>query len=581
MRKILIAIFIKIILLSIFTLTVFADIDGNIDSGGGGMTDGTNVNSWSPGNDGVRITVVDANDGSPISTPIDITNREPPVNLIHFGKVCKTNYNNGFALNPKSSSYYCIQPIRSIPKIVTTNGRNNISEIRSYFTDEQVVRSISSYVDMDFDTLISGNYKLLLEPLAFFKYQGQMFLCTATEAALYDQIVGGHLRSVLGNLTNRNLPLAMFLETDDLGYSAWSGTTSGYVDSSAVVTSLGIGIVKFTDDESGKPSIPENMPSSYDYVYRTDTDVITSVTVSGGQSDPKNPTTVSFNIEGRTYNVSNVYYPEGDSQLVWVKWHTPRTPKNIVINVSVKGPGSPEKATINCKIEDLNQNPPPNPTADDRNDSFTQSSIPTRAERTSASWSVWKPKWHKHMVDNGHYTTRYWQDSNGNWHSKDIWISKWEDEGWWEFDSLNYYADISANMSIKCDSKNPTANGKTMKSGYGINQNVSASYHTNNRSAVTRPQNAVSYFPEFNYENYWRLLDRIGSGFEFKQNKYSTYKNRTHFTPIWFPDGDYTVNTWVIDCWTPDGMLSVNLSDSLYIDGNLWDDWHIGPQKND
>ena len=62
----------------------------------------------------------------------------------------------------------------------------------------------------------------------------------------------------------------------------------------------------------------------FDYEYRVDTDVITSVEVSGGQSDPDNPVTVQFVIEGSTYTVSNVYYPDGDSQLVWVKWHTPR-----------------------------------------------------------------------------------------------------------------------------------------------------------------------------------------------------------------------------------------------------------------
>ena len=50
-----------------------------------------------------------------------------------------------------------------------------------------------------------------------------------------------------------------------------------------------------------------------------------SITVSGGQSDPDNPTTVSFSIGGRTYNVGNVYYPDGDSQLAWVKWTTPAT----------------------------------------------------------------------------------------------------------------------------------------------------------------------------------------------------------------------------------------------------------------
>lgn len=72
----------------------------------------------------------------------------------------------------------------------------------------------------------------------------------------------------------------------------------------------------------------------------------------------------------------------------------------------------------------------------------------------------------------------------------------------------------------------------------------------------TDVQNAVTYFPEF---------------------KYSTYDNRTHFTPVWYPNGTYKVYTWVMDCWTPAGMLSVNKTDSLTIKGNVYDDWHIAP----
>ena len=43
-----------------------------------------------------------------------------------------------------------------------------------------------------------------------------------------------------------------------------------------------------------------------DYEYRVDTDVITAVTVSGGQSDPDNSVTVTFSILGRSYKVENV-----------------------------------------------------------------------------------------------------------------------------------------------------------------------------------------------------------------------------------------------------------------------------------
>ncbi len=56
--------------------TAFAEGgNGNIDGGGGSMGQGTSSNFWNPGNDGVRITVVDADSGNAISSPIDFTNR--------------------------------------------------------------------------------------------------------------------------------------------------------------------------------------------------------------------------------------------------------------------------------------------------------------------------------------------------------------------------------------------------------------------------------------------------------------------------------------------------------------------------
>jgi hypothetical protein len=288
--------------------------------------------------------------------------------------------------------------------------------------------------------------------------------------------------------------------------------------------------------------------------------------VSGGQSDPNKPARVTFYIKGIAYNVGNVYYPSGDSQLAWVRWTTPDTPQDMVITVSVSGSGSAQ-GTINVKIVDLDKNPPPNPVADDRNDAFTYAAVPNRPQNTSASWGVWRPWWYYYWV----------------WHKTGDDDGYWCDHGWWEFDFDRYSASLSASMSIKPDDHNPTASGRIMKSGYGINQTVTANVSSTQSSAVTPAQNAVSYFPEFRYEQFWRLLDRSQSGsssqYQFKRNSYSTYRNRTHFTPIWMPDGGYTVNTWLIDSWTPVGMLSMNLTDSLTIRGSLWDDWHVAPLK--
>lgn len=548
----------------ILPITAFADTggSGNIDGGGGGMGSGNSDNKWSGGDEGVRITVVRADDHSVVTTPFDFTNKTPSAGMYHFGKVSKLQYSNGAALSPVQGGYTYKNPGQTMPRIISTDGKNNIEAIKRYFCSEYVVKRIAEVTGMNYDILIGGEYKILLEPIAYYKFEGVIIATTATEAAMYDEQVSGLLRSRMQSLTHKNLPLAMFLETGDLGYPAWGGSKSSAASNADIKSSLGLGIVRFTE----KPEEPQI--DAYDYEYRTNTDVITAVRVSGGQSDPDRPTRVSFNISGQTYNVGNVYYPSGDSQLAWVRWKTPDTEHNMVIHVSVSGPGSTAKTSLNVKIVDLNKNPPPNPVADDRNDSYHDTAVPSRAVKSSASWSVWRPWWQEYWVWHSDY------DDEGNDNGY------WCDHGWWEFDLDRYSASLTSAMSIKCDDKNPTASGRRMKSGYGINQTVTGSISSNQSSAVTQPQNAVSYFPEFGYETYWRLLERIGSGrFEFQNNHYSTYKNRTHFSPIWMPDGAYTVNTWLIDGWTPDGMLSANLTDSLTIRGNLWQDWHISPKK--
>lgn len=391
------------LLLCVFSpMTAYATGEGNIDGGGGSMGDATSHGSWNPGNEGVRVTVVRASDHAVVTTPIDLTNKAPAASIYHFGKVSKIQYNGGTGLSPVKGGYTCIKPTQAIPRIISTNGINNIEAIKSYFTDEQVIRAIASYSGMDFDTLIGGEYKLLLEPIAYYKFEGVMIATTATEAALYDETVGGQLRRWMGSLTAKNLPLAMFLETPDLGYPAWSGATNKNVSNADIKSSLGLGIVRF--EEQPEPPVI----TTYDYIYRVNTEVVTAVDVSGGQSDPDRPARVQFTIGGRTYNVGNVYYPSGDSQLAWVRWTTPSTPQDMTITVRVSGPGSAQ-GTINCQIVDLDKNPPPNPVADDRNDSFSSVPVPNREQKTSTYWTIWRPWWRA-----------YW-----------VWHSDGDGGGWW------------------------------------------------------------------------------------------------------------------------------------------------------
>lgn len=552
-------------------VTAFAEGEGNMAGGGGSFGDRLEQNFWHTGDDGVRVTIVGAEDGSAATTPIDLTNTTPSDIVIHFNKTCKSSYRGGSPLVPNTSTYVYYNPAQMLPRIITS-GTPDIEQIKGYFTDEQILRGICEATGFDYNTLVGGDYKLLVEPLAYVTFQGVRTAMTATEAALYNRLLGGTMSQKMPSLSHKNLPLAIFLETSDLGFSAWTGSLTERVSDEDIIASLGVGIVRFTGETT-----PE--AEAVDYVYRVDTDVITAVTISGGRSDPDHPVNVRFEIDGTTYKVSNVYYPKDSSQLAWVKWHTPSTPRIITINISASGDGIPGKTSLKAKVVDLDGNDPPNPTANDRNNRYNARNavVPSNEENTSANWSVWVPSWHADWKwasdEHGSDCPENCATSHGHWY----------DDGWWVFNQSYYSASMTGSMELITDEKSPTATASTIKSGYGVNISVTTNTTSNNTRVVVGSQTAVSYFPEFYYKTYWRLLERDVSGlettYEFKPNPFSTYNRRTHFTPVWMKDGTYKVYTYVMDCWTPGGMLSMNLTDSVTISGDLWKDWHIAPKN--
>lgn len=552
-----------LLILGICPMSALADTggSGNVDGGGGSMGQGTSQNSWNPGMDGVRVTVIYSETQKPASASIDLTSKTPAIK-IHFGKVSKIQYRDGSSISPTTSSYVYYNPAITMPRIISTgSSKASIEAIKKYFCDEIIVRYIAELTGISYDDLITEKYKLLLEPIAYFKHNGVMYAMTAHEAALYDNQTGGALRRTMTSLTHKNLPLAMYLEYSDLGFAAYSGPTNKTCSNDTIIAYLGMGIVRF---EEQPPEQPE--PTDYDYEYRVDTDVITPVTLyAGSEINPDGPATVTFTIKGSTYRMNNIVIPEGDSQLAWVKWHTPSEPQDITITVRTNR-GTLSQTTIKAKVVDLSGNDPPDPKATDTAGSWRSSGVPSREEKSYAAWSVWWAQWHPYWV----------------WHSTGDDDGYWVDEGWYDFFRDNYSASMTATTRIEPDEKVPTAAGNTMKSGYGVSNTVTATVSTSApMSHYTYGQTAVSYFPEFNYTTYWRLLDRLSSGktarFQFAENIYSTYKQRVHFSPVWFPDGSYTVNTHVMDIWTPAGMLCANLTDSVTISGSLYDDWHIAP----
>ena len=593
MKKFIVLVLTAVMLFSI-SICAFAVGEGNVDNGGGGMGAGTSTNKWVPGEEGVRVTVIRASDGAQVSQSFDMTNINLRSNVYTFGIYSKLRYRNGeVSLVLEAADYTVIRPTISMPRIISSGSSSaSIDEIKRYFCSEYAVQLVANTTGIEYDTLINGQYKILIEPVAYFLFNGNYFAMSAHQAALYDQMLSGGLRSKMVSLTHKNLPLAMFLERAELGYPAWTGTTTKNVSNDTIINYLGLGVVHFTEEPIPEESIetpdPEDddwwfgfcwlygtgngNPSGPQYAYRTDTDVITSIRVTADQEyNPDNPLSARFVIDGNNYLVEDIVIPEDESQIVWVKWHTPDEPGEVTIRVTVGG----RTRTARAVIEEIVDNEPPDPKANDRNDLFQMPNVPVQTETETLSWGVWSASWHEYWewIPNWEWTGTHWVD-NG----------QWVDNGWYDFTFNRYHATLDANQSITPNSKVPTSSGNRMKSGYGFDTSLECRIDTNAPvRAYTQAQTTQMFFPEFEYSTYFRVLDRnvqsYRSTFQFKENRYSTYKSRSHFTPVWFPDGDYKTYTMVYDAWTPAGMLRVNKTASLNLVGNLFEDWHIAPKN--
>lgn len=569
----------------------------------------------------------------------------------------KIEYQQGQSLSPiKITQYITDNP----PLIPITNG-GNITSVKSYFGDtatlnmllnnyatqlgiakEALVSNITFTIDgktkkypveeilpVKFDGIYQNKvpWLIIYEPviISYLKDRTSILAFTATEYALaqklgYFNFKSGSDGQYIAGMTHSDLPNSIFLEESWFGFPVKSALPDNvHWSEDRIISGGGWGMRML---KANSMEVIEN-DTQYGYEYRVDTDVITSVRIYASaditpddrhkseeayNNPKKNTATIIMSANGYSKS-TEVVIPSGGSELVWLKWHTPSLPGIVEINVSVTGnsaakiDGTSRSAKLIGKVVDLSKNPPPNPTANDRNDNFTVPSLPQKSDKTIANWGVyschWIPNWvwHPKWEWESNWVKKYYtynhsggckEDGSCPGHRRSRWVDQgkwvdnghWVDEGHWEYDYTSYYASLSASMKLSPDSKVPTFIGDTMKSGYGVIADVDSSTNTNAPSShITYAQNVITYFPEFDYDTYWRVLDRIGYGnFKFEENKYSTYNSRVHFSPIWYPDGKYTVYAELIDLWTPDGMLRINLNDHVNIQGNLYEDWHIGPK---
>jgi hypothetical protein len=315
--------------------------------------------------------------------------------------------------------------------------------------------------------------------------------------------------------------------------------------------------------------------------YRTNTDVITSVIVTNSGSDitPETGGSVTFSIPGITTQAKSFVLPAGGSEPVWFRWHTPSTPGNITATVNINAGPSSTTLTPTFNIYTLQEKTPPDPKGTDKPDAYFQYSFPPNlATTTSASWTTY-------AAHQEQRSGQIWNDSEKKYDTYTYQV--------WVFTTNSYSASLSAVLKATPDSYNPTAIQSyglwTVKSGYGINESVTTSISSNDTGAVTGVQNVIGYYPEFMYNDtgysfggYNRVFEMLSGGlnsaFDLKPNVYSEHTSHVHFLPVWFRDGDYTPEVFYFDAWTPAGMLSGCATDTVHVNGSVYDDYHVYPK---
>lgn len=293
--------------------------------------------------------------------------------------------------------------------------------------------------------------------------------------------------------------------------------------------------------------------------YREGVTVISSFQVINKSEEdeftPDENVTVKFKVteDGRqiySETKTGIALPAGEDNLVYFKWTVPSGLDGASVKASAEvsvGDLSMDKTSMNVDTEETpNYQTPDTQYVRSKPDDWRTPTVPSQ-DYESASWKEW-------VYEGG------------------------------RFKEKSYQLSTSSSLTLTPDSGSPSSGATTIKSGYGFGLKwvpvVESTGSTNATAAMyTQAQTAYARFPEFQYafaSARCRHLEKVSNYFTFYKNA-PAENDRLHFTPLWYPNGDYTVCVYGYDIWTPVGMLTINdTSGHLTISGSLYDDYVIG-----
>ena len=294
--------------------------------------------------------------------------------------------------------------------------------------------------------------------------------------------------------------------------------------------------------------------------YRENTDVVSSfwlVNISGSNYTPSTGAKVVYGVYNQSGQIiagenQPFIVPNNDKNLSFFKWNVPDgyAGKTVTIKAHILE-GSHQYNHIERRYEIASFDNCKTPDTDYKEKAPNGFTVPTvpNSTTTNARWWQW-------VYQNGTYVKK-------------------------EFAVTNTINNVMASAP-----NSPTAytqNGLLhLKSGYGFECSYTNTMKTVNGYDSTSagksiaPQYFYALFPEYNY-GYGATKCRSFTTVSGKKVFVSAPNmDRQHFTPIYYPNGDYQFQIVLSDCWTPAGMITTRKTVPIKINGNMYDDWYVG-----
>ena len=150
-----------------------------------------------------------------------------------------------------------------------------------------------------------------------------------------------------------------------------------------------------------------------------------------------------------------------------------------------------------------------------------------------------------------------------------------------------YYARLTTTFQILPDSRIAYPDKpRQMESGFGFSVSCTTALTTNydHPEKLVGAQMVWVRCPESAYGQLsaWSnvrdtleiktgVAGSVTATWQLTVNPYSTTGSRLHYTPLWFPDGAYTAWAQAFYAWTPVGQLYEHKTDTLTIEGDMYD----------